>query len=376
MENTKIEFLYLNEEDMVKAGVMDMNGCIETMDEMFSLLYEGDYLMGGANNNSHGMGIYFPKESKVAGMPLHAPDKRFMAMPAYLGGRFHLTGVKWYGSNKENGKKGLPRSILTVMLNNVETGAPLALLSANLVSAMRTGAVPGVAAKYLARQEATSVCLIGPGVVNRTALMAYMQVRPHIDTVFLKGRGVAAIEAMKAFIAERFPQIQSVQVCDTVEQAVKQADIVSVAASASTDYPYIKGSWLKEGSVVLGPGLLTIDREFLVEKAKKVADNWAMYEVAAEERGNAYPIHNSLGLVGTCFLDHIHDGFMKREDILELGGIASGKQPGRRNNSEIFVVSINGMAVEDVAWGYVVYQKALKAGIGKKLKLWDAPQMK
>lgn len=374
--NAKIEFLYLNEQDMMDAGVMDMHGCIDTISEMFELLYQGDYIMGGPNHNSHGIGVYFPKESPIAGMPLAGEDRRFLAMPAYLGGRFHLAGEKWYGSNKENNKKGLPRSILMVMLNDVETGAPLALMSANLISAMRTAAVPGVAARHLARAGAKSVALIGPGVVNRTALMAYMDVRPGIDTVYIKGRGAEAIGRMRAYIAEKFPQITKIAVCDTIEEAVRDADIVSVAASASADYPYIDGKWLKPGSVVLGPGLLTIDRDFLVNKAVKVADNWAMYEAAVEERGGVYPIHASLGLVGTCFLDHIHDGYMKREDVLEIGGIVSGDQPGRTDDEQIFVVSINGMAVEDVAWGYAVYQNALKKGIGQKLKLWDAPAMR
>lgn len=370
-----LEFLYLNEQDVIDAGVMDIHACIDTISEMFVLLYQGDYIMGGPNHNSHGMGIYFPKESPIEGMPLAGEDRRFLAMPAYLGGRFHLAGEKWYGSNKENNKKGLPRSILMVILNDVETGAPLALMSANLISAVRTAAVPGVAAKYLARKDAKSLALIGPGVVNRTALTAYVDVRPSIDTVYIKGRGLEAIERMKKFIRENCPQIQSVIVCDSIEEAVRHADIVSVAASASAEYPFIDGRWLKAGSVVLGPGLLTIDRDFLVNKAVKVVDNWAMYEAAVEERGGVYPIHNSLGLVGTCFLDHIHDGYMKREDVFEIGGIVSGSQAGRTNEDQIFVVSINGMAVEDVAWGYTVYQNALKKGIGQKLRLWDAPAM-
>ena len=75
-------------------------------------------------------------------MPKNADDRRFMAMPAYLGGRFDMAGVKWYGSNAENRKKGLPRSILMLTLNDKDTGAPLAYMSANILSAYRTGAVP------------------------------------------------------------------------------------------------------------------------------------------------------------------------------------------------------------------------------------------
>lgn len=60
-------------------------------------------------------------------------------MPAYLGGRFDVCGNKWYGSNAENPKKGLPRSVLTVTLNDKDTGEPLAFMSANLLSAAEQG---------------------------------------------------------------------------------------------------------------------------------------------------------------------------------------------------------------------------------------------
>ncbi|MEI5579377.1 2,3-diaminopropionate biosynthesis protein SbnB, partial [Streptomyces brasiliscabiei] len=80
-------------------------------------------------------------------MPKPTADRRLMAMPAYLGGDFQTSGVKWYGSNIANREKGLPRSILMFILSDTDTGAPLAYMSANLLSAYRTGAVPGVGAR-------------------------------------------------------------------------------------------------------------------------------------------------------------------------------------------------------------------------------------
>ena len=138
---------------MVKAGVKDMRACIESMEDMLFLLKEGDYMMGGENHNSHGCMVTFPDDPKFPGMPKNAQDRRFMAMPAYLGGKYQMAGVKWYGSNIENKKKGLPRSILVMMLNDKDTGAPLAFMSANLLSAYRTGGIPGIGAKYLAKKR-------------------------------------------------------------------------------------------------------------------------------------------------------------------------------------------------------------------------------
>ena len=140
---TAIEFRYLSEPDMVAAGVTDMAACMDTMEEMFTLLAAGDYRMAGANSDSHGAMMTFPDFSPFPAMPRNTADRRFMAMPAYLGGSFGTTGVKWYGSNVDNRAKGLPRSILVFVLNDTDTGAPLAFMSANLLSAYRTLPCPG-----------------------------------------------------------------------------------------------------------------------------------------------------------------------------------------------------------------------------------------
>ena len=139
---TKLDFLYLNEDDMLAAGVADMGRCMSAMEDMFVLLDRGDYRMGGEDANEHGIRVSFPKTSDIEGMPLHKPDYRFMAMPAYLGGRFHSFGIKSYGSNPDNQQKGLPRSILMLTLMDTETGAPIAYMSANILSAMLPLSVP------------------------------------------------------------------------------------------------------------------------------------------------------------------------------------------------------------------------------------------
>ncbi len=81
--DTKIDFLYMSEQDMVDAGVTDMHKCIEVMTEMFKLLGKGDYRMGSGNSNSHGIMMTFPKNPQFPNMPADGPDRRFMSMPAY-----------------------------------------------------------------------------------------------------------------------------------------------------------------------------------------------------------------------------------------------------------------------------------------------------
>ena len=168
----RTDFLYLSEPDMIKAGVLNYKRCIDVEEEVFGLLSKGDYVMGGDNFNSHGIMMKFPKESPFPNMPTDAPDRRFMAMPAYVGGRFNVAGQKWYGSNIINPQRGLPRSILMVMLNDADTCEPLALMSGNLVSSVRTGCVPGVATRHLARKGAEVCSCIGAGPVSKACFEA------------------------------------------------------------------------------------------------------------------------------------------------------------------------------------------------------------
>src|SRR5690606_16338556 len=140
------------------------------------------------------------------GMPKDGPDRRFMAMPAYLGGRFNNTGVKWYGSNAENRKVGLPRSIHTFVLNDTNTGAPKAIMSANLLSAYRTGAVPGVGVKHLAIDDAKTLAVVGPGVMGRTITEACMAVRPGIDLIKVKGRSPRGVSDFITWAEAKYPK--------------------------------------------------------------------------------------------------------------------------------------------------------------------------
>ena len=151
----EVDFLYLNEQEMIKAGVKNMPKCIDTMEDVLKCLTKGDFVMGGENHNSHGCMVTFPNESPFPNMPKNVgEDRRFMAMPAYIGGPFDMAGMKWYGSNTANKEIGLPRSILMVMLNDKTTGAPVCLMSGNLLSAYRTGAIPGVGLRHLAPKGA------------------------------------------------------------------------------------------------------------------------------------------------------------------------------------------------------------------------------
>ena len=374
--DTRIKFLYLSEPDMIKAGVKNMDQCVEAMEDLLVTLNKGDYVMAGVNHNSHGAQVIFPDDPQFEGMPKNADDRRFMAMPAYLGGKYQMAGMKWYGSNCENKASGLPRSILMMMLNDKDTGAPLALMSANLVSCYRTGAIPGVGAKYLARKDSETVTIIGPGVMGRTCLLAFLSVCPKITTVKVKGRGLRSLHAFEEFVKKECPQIQQVIVCDSMEEAVKDSDIICVTSTAPVkeiDFPYIAEDWVKKGALICLPSAARFDDDFLINRCKKVVDNYKLYEAWAEEF--PYPSYEMVQIIGSKFTDYLHEGRIQREDIVDIADIINKKHLGRESDDEIIVYSVGGMPVEDIAWGGTVYRNALKEGIGVELPLWDQPDM-
>lgn len=374
--DTRIKFLYLSEPDMIKAGVKNMDQCVEAMEDLLVTLNKGDYVMAGVNHNSHGAQVIFPDDPQFEGMPKNADDRRFMAMPAYLGGKYQMAGMKWYGSNCENKASGLPRSILMMMLNDKDTGAPLAMMSANLVSCYRTGAIPGVGAKYLAGKDSETVTIIGPGVMGRTCLLAFLSVCPKITTVKVKGRGQRSLHAFEEFVKKECPQIQQVIVCDSMEEAVKDSDIICVTSTAPVkeiDFPYIAEDWVKKGALICLPSAARFDDDFLINRCKKVVDNYKLYEAWAEEF--PYPSYEMVQIIGSKFTDYLHEGRIQREDIVDIADIINKKHPGRESDDEIIVYSVGGMPVEDIAWGGTVYRNALKEGIGVELPLWDQPDM-
>lgn len=371
--DTKVELLYLSEQDTIDAGVNDEKKCIDCCEEVFSLLAKGDYLMGGSNHNSHGMGLIFPKESPFPNMPLAGPDRRFFAMPAYLGGRFDVCGNKWYGSNAANTKKGLPRSILTVILNDKDTGAPLCFMSANLLSAARTGAVPGVATRYLVKKDSEVCSVIGCGPINRSCFRNIASQLPNLKKVYCYDIFEEKANETAAWVTEKFG-IEAEGSMD-LEGILGQSDCVTVAASRLKPL-HIEYKWLKKGAAVLLTGPAAGDEEFWT-KSKIVLDHIQLHEtyveeaVASGDRKGYYA-----GVIGGPIYNLIDEGKLPAlTDFTSIGQIINGEKEGRTNDDDIYVFVACGMAVYDVAWGYDVYKNALANGIGQTLKIWDTPAL-
>ena len=346
------EFLYLNEEDMIKAGVLDTAHCIDVEEEIFKLLSKGDYVMGGDGHNSHGIALTFPKESEFPNMPLDGPDRRFLAMPAYLGGRFNVCGVKWYGSNIANHSKGLPRSVLVEVLNDADTGEPLAFMSANLLSSVRTGCVPGVGTRHLARKGAEVCTCIAAGPVGKACFDAIINEAPALKEVMIYDIKKEAAEAF-AKEAEAKYGIKA-RVADSMEEAVRAGDIISVAASAVAKVQ-LDGEWLKPGSLIIFTGRCWIDEPYFLS-AKTIWDNAKMHEEYYSHHLALPEEERFINGIGVQTYRMIYEKKLPPlSEAVSLGDVITGKGEGRTSDEERICFITSGMPVWDVGWGFEVY---------------------
>ena len=238
---------------------------------------------------------------------------------------------------------------------------------ANALSAARTGAIPAVGAKYFARNQAETVSAIGIGVIGRACLEALMDVLKSIREIRLCDIDEAAAKRYAEELREKYKV--SVKVAASVEEAVRGSDVVNVATSGSVS-PRIEDEWLKEGALLTLPASADIS-ETLMMDSRIVVDNWEMYEAYAEELRNAKGGFGK-NLSGICgfMMDLVWDGKMRKEDITGLGDVAAGKAEGRHDDKEKVIFIMDGMPIEDLAWGYTIYRNALEQGIGKRLNLW------
>lgn len=336
MDTDKI--LYLSGAEVSALGGGDMRQALEDVEETLCLVYRGDAIV--PEKIAMGFGKGFLDEAEKG---------RINAMPGFLGGRFQMAGIKWIGSNPKNQSKGLPRASSITILNDPDSKFPLCLMNGSEISAVRTGASSGVAAKYLARSGAETLMLVGAGYQNRMQLEAIYCTCPNLKYFYV-------VDIVKE-IAQRFAQemgeklkIDIVPITG-IAQADRKSDITVNASSAQV--PVMDLSVARPGSLHICVGGL--DHPDLYKKADKiVCDSWAQ----VRHRGSSY-----LALDGLA-------GKVQDKDIYapEIGAIICGDKPGREREEEFIYYKPVGMGVLDLAIGSRIYQKAKEQHVGTWLE--------
>ncbi|MBI4277779.1 MAG: hypothetical protein HY660_04930, partial [Armatimonadetes bacterium] len=310
-------FLYLQQEDVKRCGGLDMPATMVAVEKAFSLYDRG------LVQEYHARPIHWGNRA----------GRRVALHPSYIGGDVEVVGIKWIPSNPENpATLRLPRSNALIIVTDPQTGYPLGVVEGKIISDMRTGAVAGLGARYLARPGARRVGLIGGGPINRTHLMALHHVLPGLEEVKIYDIVRANAERYVLDMCRRLNVSASLfRVVESAEAAVRDSDVVATATNVNAQQSYLPSGWLSRGALLINTSVNdpTMD---VVEKADLVVVD-SRHQFASE---------------GTRLVEAIRAGLFNPADAVELGAIINGKHPGRRSPHETILFCPLGMGMNDL----------------------------
>jgi len=325
------QFLYLSAEDV--RNNISMNDAISAMKEAFIELYSGE---------------------AIVPLRIHTEIKKHDAtalfMPVYLNGCSKIA-LKFVTVNNGNPQKGLPLIHAMVMVADAETGKPLGLMDGASITAIRTGAVSGLATDLLARRDSETAAIFGAGIQGRTQLEAICCVRP-IKKVYVFDLNP---ENGERFASEMSQQL-SIQVMYSANAAdLKEADVICTATTS--EKAVFNHNDLKKGAHINAVGAYKPTMQEIpvdtVKGSKIIVDE---KEGALSEAGD--------------LIKAIEAGEITEQNIhAEIGQLASGHTPGRETDDEITFFKSVGNAVQDLAAAALVLAGAEKSKAGVILNL-------
>jgi ornithine cyclodeaminase/alanine dehydrogenase-like protein (mu-crystallin family) len=315
-----MDILYLREEEI--AELVTVPDAIDVLEQVFR-----DQATGGAINNPR-------NRLKMPGTTLHL-------MPGAIPGYF---GYKTYTSSAAGVQ-------FFFFLFSEKTDL-LAMMQANTLGQIRTGAASGLATRLMATAEASEAVLFGAGWQAQTQLLAMDAVR-NLKRVWIANRDAKRREE---FIQKMQPQVKAkLEAAATPEAAVAASQIVTTITS--TREPVVLGKWLQAGTHInaAGGNLLLrreVDDDAVMRSTRVVVDSIEQAKLEAGE-----------------FVGVIESGRRHWDDFIEMRDVVAGYKPGRTNTREITLFKSLGLAIEDVAIGKLIYERAVKQGVGSRLKV-------
>jgi ornithine cyclodeaminase/alanine dehydrogenase len=320
------KLLYLSQSDVASVGP-SMAEIIAALERMFREKGEGR--------------VEMPPKIGIHTMP----DAFIHAMPAAIPAQ-KAAGIKWVGGYPENSKRGLPYITGVLILNDFETGVPLALMDCTWITAKRTGAATALSAKYLARPDSATVGILGCGVQGRSNLEALKVLFPLTKVYAYDTHADRSAHYAQEVSAQL--GIEAVSVTDP-KQAVVNSDIV-VTAGPILRRPHatIQRGWLRAGAFA---SLVDFD-SYWHPTALHEADKFCTDDVPQ--------LHHYRDIGYFQDIPPIH---------ADLGELVTARKPGRRKKEERTIACNLGLALDDMATAPLIYERALEKGIGTWLSL-------
>ncbi len=259
-----------------------------------------------------------------------------------------MAGTKIVNVHPENPKKGLKTVMAAIILNDLKTGIPLALMDGTYITTLRTGAASAVAIKYLAKKSAQSLGVIGAGSQALTQIAAIFKIRA-IKEIAVYDIKEEAVENLAKLLANEKIKIKKASL-----REVAQKDILVTVTPARQ--PVVKKEWILFGTHINAIGADASGKEELdpqiLKEAKIVVDCW-------EQASHSGEINIPLA-----------KGIISQKDIYaSLGEIVSGKKRGRENDKEVTIFDSTGLAIQDLYTANLVYELAKRKKIGREIKI-------
>ncbi len=320
------ELLYLSRRD-VESVALDMRTIIKLLETVFRLKGEGRVEMP-------------PKPG------IHTrPDAFIHAMPAYIPA-LESAGIKWVSGYAENYKRGLPYISGLLILNDIETGLPYAVMDCTWITAKRTGAATALSAKYLARPESTNVGILACGVQGRANLEALTCLFP-VRRVHAYDISAPAQQRYVEEMSSKFG-IEIIGVEEPRKAVVGSDIVVTSGPILKHPDPTIEKDWLQPGAFASAVDFDSYWKPVALAQFDKICtDDYAQFEY-----------YRSTGYFQTT-----------PDPYADLGEIVAGLKPGREGDDERTMAMNLGLALEDMAIAPEIYRHAKQKGLGTWLSL-------
>lgn len=314
----------LTHEDLVNAGCFNIKEALNVTESTLK-----DYASGD---------ILFP--DKVSQIFDEKTQDRINCMPASILSK-KVCGMKWVAVFPQNpSQHNLPNLNATILLSEIETGYPLAVMDGTLCSDLRTAAISGIAAKYLAPKDVTTIGYIGAGEQAKMNFLAMMEVKPTIKVCKVASRHHKSEEIFINQLKRLYPKVEYISCNSDYSLAAIDSDIVVTAVSCQR--PLLQAKWLKEGVLYCHVGGWEDAYDVPLSVDKIICDDWHSVKHRTQTISRLYKAGK------------LHDN-----DIYgDLYEIVSGEKNGREYQKEKIYFNTVGLSYIDVALGYEFYTKA------------------
>ena len=250
-------------------------------------------------------------------------------------------------------EKKIPKIKGIIVLFEGTYGYPIAILDSIEITIQRTGATTAVAAKYLARSDSRVLTVCGCGNQGKIQLRALLKVLP-IEKVYAFDMNYEAASNYAAHMTDELGI--NVEACRDIESAVSRSDVVTTCTPSHT--PYLSAEHIKPGTFIAAVGADSAEKQELDENL--VAESSVVVDLL-EQSATVGELHHA-----------IEKGLMAKDEVRgEIGDIIAGNSIGRKSPDEIILYDATGTAIQDTAAAALSYRKAVAAGLGTRLNLFE-----